>query len=119
MITPSPLTVAVEQRTATFQCQHPLAPAIGWIVNGISLNMAALRNISTTSVGTPNGFSTILSIATLLVYNRATIECIATFTDGSPHQLTTQVALLIQGIILLHYTSNRYIFSLSRYPQRS
>ena len=47
-ITPSPLTVAVEQGTATFQYQHPLADVIGWRVNGISLNMAvALPNVST------------------------------------------------------------------------
>ena len=93
-ITPSPLTVAVEQGTATFQCQHPLADVIGWRVNGIPLNAAILQNVST---ATPNDI-TILSIATLLVYNGITIECIATFIDGSSPQFTTPVALLIQGI---------------------
>ena len=97
-ITPSPLTVAVEQGTATFQCQHPLADVIGWRVNGIPLNVATLRNISIASVGTPNGVASTLSIGTLLVYNGITIECVATFIDGSLPQFTPPVTLLIQGI---------------------
>ena len=97
-ITPSPLTVAVEQGTATFQCQHPLADVIAWRVNGILLNMAALLNVSVTSVGTPNGVTTILSIGTLFENNRTTVECIAVFINGSSHQLTTPVVLLIQGM---------------------
>ena len=114
-ITPSPLTVAVEQGTATFQCQHPLAIAIGWRVNGISLNVATLQNISDASVGTPNGVARILSIGTLLVYNGTTIECIVTFIDGSLPQFTTPVPLVIQGMynkkifftLLISYASVR------------
>ena len=97
VITPSPLTVAVEQGTATFQCHHPLADVISWRVNGISLSIAALPNVSTASVVTPNGVAVILSVGTLLDYNGTTVECIATFIDGSPPQLTTPVVLLIQG----------------------
>ena len=89
--------MAVERGTATFQCQHPLAIAIGWRVNG-TLNVAALPNISDASVGTPNGVARILSIGTLLVYNETAVECIATFIDGSPPQFTPPVQLLIQGI---------------------
>ena len=103
-ISPSPLTVAVEQGTATFQCQHPLAIAIGWRVNGILLNVATFPNISDASVGTPNGVTTILSISTILMYNETTIECIATFIDGSLPQFTPLVTLLIQGIIIIHFT---------------
>ena len=99
-VLPSPLTVAVEQETATFQCQHPLAIAIGWRVNGI-LNIATFPNVSVTSIGTPNGVTTILSISTILVYNETTVECIATFIDGSSPQFTPLVTLLIQGIILI------------------
>ena len=44
---PSPLTVAVEQGTATFRCQHPLADGINWLLNGTSLNRASLTNVST------------------------------------------------------------------------
>ena len=46
-VTSSPLTVAVEQGTATFQCQHPLAVSIGWRVNGILLNSTTLLNVTT------------------------------------------------------------------------
>ena len=48
-VVPSPLTVAVEQGTATFQCQHPLASAvsIGWLLNRTPLNRARLTNVST------------------------------------------------------------------------
>ena len=94
VITPSPLTVAVEQGTATFQCQHPLAIAVGWRVNGILLNVATFQNISS---ATPNDV-TILSIGTLLVYNGTTVECIATFIDGSSPQFAPTVLLFIQGI---------------------
>ena len=94
-VTPSPLTVAVEQGTATFQCQHPLAVVIGWRVNRMSLNMANLLNVSS---ATHINATTILSIATLLVYNGTIVECIATFIDGSSPQFTAPVALLIQGI---------------------
>ena len=95
--------MAVEQVTANFQCQHPLAVSIDWRVNGILLNVATLQNISTS---TRNGVA-ILSIATLLVYNGITIECIATFIDGSSPQFTPPVALLIQGIhtIIVMYAS--------------
>ena len=93
-ITPSPLTVAVEQGTATFQCQHPLAVAIGWRVNGILLNSATLLNIS--AAVAPNGVY-VLSIRTLLAYNGIIVECIATFIDGSSPQFTAPVALLVQG----------------------
>ena len=97
-ITPSPLTVAVEQRTATFQCQHPQAVAIGWKVNGIPLNVATLQNVSDASVGILSGVARILSIRTLLVYNGTIVECIATFVNGSPPQFTPPVPLLIQGM---------------------
>ena len=112
MIIPSPLTVAVEQGTATFQCQHPLAISIGWRgrVNGILQNVANLPNIST---ATPNNV-TILSIATLLVYNGITVECIASFIDGSSPQFTPLVQLLIQGICNNYYApSNNNIISVS------
>ena len=97
-ITPSSLIVAVEQGTATFQCQHPLAVAIGWRVNGILLNVAALPNVSTASFGTPNGITTILSIGSLLENNGTIVECIAAFFDGSSPVLSTPVPLIVQGI---------------------
>ena len=87
--------MAVEQGTATFQCQHPLAIAIGWRVNGIPLlNIADLQNLSST---THNGV-TMLSIGGLLENNGTIVECIATFFDGSPPISSTPVPLLVQGI---------------------
>ena len=103
-ISPSPLTVAVEQRTVTFQCQHPQAVAIGWRVNGISLNMANLPNISTATLNDV----TILSIATILVYNGTTVECVATFIDGSSPQFTAPIVLLIQGITIIISIATNY-----------
>ena len=101
---PSPLTVAVEQGTATFQCRHLLAGLISWRVNGILLNTAAtFSNVSAVSFPGVDGVSThILSIGTLLVYNGTTIECVAAFIDGSSPQYTTPVPLFIQGIIIIH-----------------
>ena len=96
--------MAVEQGTATFQYQHPLAVAIDWRVNGISLNVATLQNIST---ATPNDVI-ILSVATLLVYNGIIIECVATFIDGLLPQFTAPVVLLIQGTTIIMSISTNY-----------
>ena len=97
-LVPFPLNVTVEQGTATFPCQHSLAVAIGWRINGILLNTANFQNISTTSTSGPSGVTThILSIGTLLDHNATIIECVATFFDGSSPEFTAPVALLIQG----------------------
>ena len=100
---PSPLTVAVEQGTATFRCQHSLAVAVVWRLNRMPLNTANFQNISTNSTSEFNGVTThTLSIGTLLEYNGTTIECVATFFDGSLPQVTTPVPLLIQGMIIMY-----------------
>ena len=94
---PFPLTVAVEQGTATFQCQHSFADAVGWRVNGTLLNVVKFQNISATSTPGFNGITThILSIGTLVEYNGVTIECVAFFDRSSP-QFTPLVPLFIQG----------------------
>ena len=94
---PSALTVAVEQGTATFQCQHSLADNINWLLNGITINRVGLGLVS--SIVQFNGsFATYtLSIGTLIEYNQTKIECVATFMDGSLSQFTEHVTLLIQG----------------------
>ena len=109
-ISPSPLTVAVEQGAATFLCQHPQA---GWRVNGILLNTATLPNISS---ATPNDV-TILSIVIFLVYNGTTVECVAILIDGSSPQFTARVQLLIQGIMSVPSNHCCTIISLSRHSQ--
>ena len=103
--TPSPLTVAVEQGNATFQCQHPLADVISWRVNKIPLNVATLQNVSVSSASAPNGVASTLSIGTLLVYNGIVIECEAMLNRSSP-QVTAPVALRIQGMILIVHMNN-------------
>ena len=92
--------MAVEQGTATFQCQHSLCDAVFWQVNGASLNRANFPNISTaTSIHKGNAVAHILSIGTLLKYNQTTVVCVALFFDGTPPpQFTAPVALLIQGL---------------------
>ena len=100
-ITPSPLTVAVEQRIATFYCQHLRCDSISWRVNGIAENKINLPNISIQSdeiqqIGGGKIYS--LSIGTLLEFNQTTVECVAVFFDGTPSQVTPHVTLLIQGL---------------------
>ena len=91
--TPSPLTVAVEQEVATFYCQHLSSFGITWLVNGTSLNRINSTNISTFSSDTLHS----LSIGTLLEYNGTTVQCVATFLDGSSPIFAPTVTLLIQG----------------------
>ena len=95
--------MAVEQRTATFQCRHSFASAIGWRVNRMPLNTANFQNISATSTPGLDGVIThILSIRTLLEYNGTITECVA-FFDGPSSQVTTPaVPLLIQGVFIMH-----------------
>ena len=92
-ITPDPLTVAVEQGTATFYCQHSSSDAINWRVNVTSVNKINSPNIATTTF---TGVNTI-TFQTILEFNQTTVECVAIFFDGSPPQFTSPVALLIQG----------------------
>ena len=94
-ITPDSLTVAVEEGTATFHCQHSSSDLVGWTVNGTSYNKISSPNITTTTF---TGVGTI-TFQTLLKFNQTTVECVATFFDGSPLQFTLPVTLLIQGLL--------------------
>ena len=96
-ITPSPLTVAVEQEVATFYCQHLSSVGIYWLVNGTSLNIINSPNITTSSSGTMHS----LSIGTLFEYSGTTAQCVAVFFDGSPTLSTPPVTLLTQGISIM------------------
>ena len=93
--------MAVEQGTANFQCQHSFANDINWLLNGISLNRAGLTNVSFGVQFKGNVRTYTLSIGTRLEYNHTTVECVATFTNGSPPQFTEAVALLIQGLFII------------------
>ena len=88
--------MAVEQEVATFNCQHLSSDGIAWLVNETSVNLINSPDITTSSSGTMHS----LSIGTLLEYNGTTVQCVASFFDGSPPLLTPSVTLLIQGIIM-------------------
>ena len=98
---PSPLTLAVEQGTATFQCQHPLADGINWLLNGTPVTRAGLANVSSSIQSQGSVATYTLSIGALIEYSQTTVECVATFIDGSPLQFTEPVMLLIQGGIII------------------
>ena len=70
--------MAVEQGTATFQCQYSLADHINWLLNGISLNRADLRHVSSSVQFKGSVRTYTLSIGTRLEYNQTTVECVAT-----------------------------------------
>ena len=101
---PSPLNVTVEQQIALFHCQHRSSDNIVWRVNGKSTNSPNI-----TAEGSPlsgGGYSSSLSISTLLGFNGTIIECVVVFYEGSPpFQFTSPVILLIQGVVSLvfHY----------------
>ena len=111
---PSPLNVTVEQQIALFHCQHRSSDDIVWRVNGTSTNSP---HISTEIVPlSGGGYSSSLSIRTLLGFNETTIECLGIFYEGSPpFQFTSPVILLIQGVVSLvfHYV---YISTLLMMP---
>ena len=90
--------MAVEEKVATFYCQHSASDTIDWRVNGSSLNRRPLQNISMGyhQAGDAQVYS--LLIGTLLEYNMTTVECVAFFDDRSPPQFTPNVTLLIQGL---------------------
>ena len=113
-MSPSPLTVAVEQGTATFYCQHLSCDGINWRINGVPVNKINSPNISIDKIQeSVGGRIYTLLIGTLLEFNQTTVECVAVFFDGTPSPLTPAVTLLIQGLmsVLLHVHVHRvYIF---------
>ena len=100
-LVPSPLTVAVEQGTASFQCQHPFANGINWLLNGTSPNRAGLISLFSSVHFNGSIRSYALSFGILLEYNQTTVQCVAIFTDGSPPQFAEAVTLLIQGLFII------------------
>ena len=99
-MTPTPLTVAVEQGTATFECQHLTCDGISWQVNETSLENVKSQNIITDRILLPSAeFRHSLTIDTLLEYNQTTVECVAVFFERTS-VLTEPVVLLIQGLLM-------------------
>ena len=90
--------MAVEERIATFYCQHSACDAIDWTVNGTSLNRISSPDIvdGGSQVDDAGNRAYSISISTSLEYNMTKVECVAYFSSG--RQLTSPVVmLLIQG----------------------
>ena len=95
-MTPTPLNVTVEQGVAVFQCQHRSSNDVTWNVNGTPPSTSP--NISIEKISLDEGFRSTLLITTLLDFNETTVECVATFYEGTdPFRFTPPVTLLIQG----------------------
>ena len=61
-MTPSPLNVTVEQRVATFYCQHESSDDIAWRIDGTSSNVILNTSIKTVPLS-GGGLRSSLSIA--------------------------------------------------------
>ena len=96
-LTPSPLTMAIEQRIAVFMCRPSNSDGIIWLVNEEPLSRANLSNFTTSTKSIDGALTYMLSAGTLLKYNQSSIQCVATFVDGSPSFFAEPVTLLIQG----------------------
>ena len=104
-MTPTLLTVAVEQGTATFECQHLTCDDISWQVNETSLDNVKSQNITTDRILLPSAeFRHSLTIDTLLEYNQTIVECVAVFFKRTS-VLTEPVVLLIQGLTVEQCTT--------------
>ena len=95
-LTPSPLTVAIEQGRAVFKCQHSLCDFVNWVVNKTSSDK--LPNVTESIQNEGNILTYLLSFDNLDGYNQSEIQCLAVFVDGSPTLFTEPATLLIQGI---------------------
>ena len=92
LISPTSLNITVNA-IAVFQCQHPTAHGINWMING-----SILQDL-------PEGFSTdrsddrvfSLNIEALAEYNQTVIQCVAFFIDSQSEE-SEQSLMMIQGI---------------------
>ena len=76
---------------AVFQCRHPTARFVGWIINGTPVH-PSLPGISFTTSGDTHT----LSITAHSQFNSTEIQCEAFFRDA-PSQTSDTAMLMIQG----------------------
>ena len=76
---------------AVFQCRHPTARVIDWIING-TLHQQSSPGLSLTT----SGDTFTLNITAHSEFNSTEIQCEAFFRDG-PSQLSDSATILIQG----------------------
>lgn len=89
--------VVAEGQSSTFRCQHPHADDIVWLINGQSLTMSPLRDVTAQSGGNPLISS--LYMTGYREYNRSSVECVATFGAGNTVERSPMAILLVQGPI--------------------
>lgn len=105
LLTPSSLTVAVEQRVASFKCVYTDLNAVNidWRVNGTLLSRRGLSNVTANTQLTDGVVTSVLSVGTLLEYNNSRIQCVGSSSDGrsfvATFFLNPPVKLHIQGFI--------------------
>ena len=78
------------------RCLHTSPEAIiSWLVNGSSLTSGLFPDIKTDSVVENGTIVYTLTIPARSEYNRAEVECVAFFLDGSPTETTLPAILTI------------------------
>lgn len=91
-VSPEFATVAVREN-ATFYCQHPSADSIRWKIDGHFVTANPPQDITPGSFRSRNGIIYTLKIMARPEYNGSTIECVATFDDGTPQEQAPPVTL--------------------------
>lgn len=91
-VSPESDTVAVGEN-ATFSCQYPSADNIRWKKDNQYVTNNPSQDISPGYLHSPNGIIYTLKIVARPEYNGSTIECVATFDDGTPQEQAPPVTL--------------------------
>ena len=92
------MIVTMEKRHV-YMCNHSQTNSISWRVNSSSLNVDIFPpNAATETISLPGGGRVYtLTIGGLPEHNETTIQCLATFSNGSSPDVTPPVTFLIQG----------------------
>ena len=98
---PSSVTIEVEngvEMDAVFRCHHERLDAqIGWLING-SISVL-YRDVVDGFTRDSNGTHVeTLTIPAIPEYNGTEVVCVATFFDGSPHEVTPPAYLIFRGM---------------------
>ena len=93
------MIVTIEERYE-YRCNHSQTTRIiNWRINGSDLGIRNVsQNVDTSVVKFPNGNKVYtLMIGGMFEHNETTIQCVATFDDGSNPVMTRTVLFLMQG----------------------
>ena len=95
-------SIVYERDEASFVCASLSGSlsSVRWIVNGSSLEELGLGSVTQQEVISRVGG--LIFLDTLPEYNGTTVQCVATFPDGTV--LSSNIAtLLVQGILMMHH----------------